>query len=445
MGKTRKKNTLSILALPELKPATFQNKSIILLAILSFTFFISNAQTHTSNVAKKHNIERKRYDWASVINIAIDRNKYPGKYKAIEDILNNMAGDSTGSEIFENIAKNNEGKVLIKDKEDVLQANTMEGVNGMFSADFGIQVIKQDEVYDPIDNDLVINFGKSGEMLSFDEQKHQFFKISLNSTIATQLVCAGSEQSPAEKNCRRLIAAMNPDEKFLFDNYKDLMGEKFSNDDIEHCRSRKIAIHSFKTNTDDTYTFTDKVTDALKAYRDFAEAWKQNAYAMNARAMLVARKYTDKLGEPHISDEPVFTIRLGENRSRSLQFGPITGTDYIALDSGEHNVYKNLSVFYDNDDKQNVDNATALTRIKEEYMAQLKYNTQALNSPKMLEYVDRLKKYFNKDYEANTGYKAIMEEAVANVLNNNPYLEGANRVIEAEIIWAETKEMKTKK
>jgi hypothetical protein len=236
----------------------------------------------------------------------------------------------------------------------------------MFSADYGIQVIKQDMRYNPIDNELVLNFGKSGEMLSFDEQKHQFFKISLNSTIATELEIAGNEQSATVKKCRHLIHKMSPDEKFLFENYKDLMGEKFSSDDIEHCRTKKITIHNFTSGKDEPYTFTDVVTDALLEYKDFAVAYKNNDYSLHAHEMILALKYTDKLGEPHRSKEPVFTVRLGENRSRALQFGPVTGTDYVAVADGQQNVYKNLSVFYDTEGGQKVDNATALTRIKEE-------------------------------------------------------------------------------
>ena len=132
-------------------------------------------------------------------------------------------------------------------------------------------------------------------------------------------------------------------------------------------------------------------------------------------------------------------MRLGENRSRPLQFGPVTGTDYVAVGNGGQNVYKNLSVFYDTDEGQSVDNPTALTRIKEEFMAQLKYNTEALNSPKMLEYVDRLKKYFNEGYKPNTNYKAIQEEEVTKALHDNPYLEGANKVIMAEAIYLQSK------
>jgi hypothetical protein len=315
----------------------------------------------------------------------------------------------------------------------------------MFSADYGIQIIKQDMKYNPIDNELILNFDKSGEMLSFDEQKHQFFKVSLNSTIASQLEIAGSEHSEAAKNCRSLLAAMTPEEKFLFENYKDLMGEKFGNDDIEYCRGKKITIHNFKNSKDETYTFTDNVVNALIAYRNFAEEYKRNSYNMNSTELHLAQKYTDKLGEPHRSKEPVFNVRLGENRSRALQFGPITGTDYVAVGSGEQHVYKNLSVYYDTENRQQIDNATALTRIKEEYIAQLKYNTAALNSPKMLEYVDRLKKHFNKDYVPNTDYKGIMEREVAKALENNPYLDGANKVIEAEVIWTETEKMNKKK
>ncbi len=382
--------------------------------------------------------QTRHYDWPKIIQIDIDKTKYPGKYKVAEDILNNMAADPAGYQIFENIAGISTVHIHIKDKEDLLKANDADGAGSMFSADYGIQVIQQDMKYDPIDNELVLNFGKSGEMLGFDEQKHQFFKLSLNSTIATELEYAGIPSSASVKNCRQLLSKMNPDEHFLFDNYKDLMGEKFTNDDIEHCRNKKITIHNIRTNANEPYTFTDNVTDALKEYRKFAEDYKKNAYALYTRDMPLAQKYLDHLGEPHRSPEPVFTVRLGENRSRPLQFGPVTGTDYVAVGNGGQNVYKNLSVYYDTEDGQSVDNATALTRIKEEYMAQVKYNTIALNSPKMLEYVDRLKKFFNPGYRADTNYKAIQEDEVARIMTNNPYLEGANKVILAELIWQQT-------
>lgn len=418
-----------------------KNKPFILLVAMSFILYLSNAQPIASNTSKTHSAAHKTYDWTNIIQIDIDKVNYPGKYKVVEDIINHLAADAAGQQIFENIARNNDGKILIKDKEDVLKANAIEGVNGMFSADYGLQVIKQDMKYNPIDNELVLNFGKSGEMLSFDEQKHTFFKVSLNSTIATELESAGAERTTAEKNCRLLRAKMAPDEKFLFNNYKDLMGEKFSDDDIAHCRGKKITIHNFKSGTNDPYTFTDNVTDALIAYRNYVAEYKENAYSRNVQEMPLARKYTDKLGEPHRSREAVFNVRLGENRSsRPLQFGPVTGTDYIAVGNGQQNVYKNLSVFYDTEDGQTVNNPTALTSIKEEYVAQLKYNTEALNSPKMLEYVDRLKKYFNKDYKANTDYEAIKDAEVAKVMHNNPYLEGANKVIEAEVMWSAMKE-----
>jgi|GEM_PF-3939033 len=405
-------------------------KNVVLSVISLLAFFAGSAAA---------------YDWSKVIRIDIDRSKYPGKYKVVTDILNGMAADPAGRRIFENIVQNNQVPVSIRDKDAMLDASKVEGVQGTFSADYGIQIIKQDMKYNPIDNELIINFDKSGEMLSFDEQKHQFFKISLNSTIAAELEAAGEVQPAPVINCRELLAKMASDEKDLFNNYKDLMGEKFSNDDIERCRHKKITIHNFGSGIDITYTFTDVVTDALIAYRDFAAGNKRNSYTLDCRSRLLAQQYTDKLGEPHRSGEPVFTVRLGENRSRPLQFGPVTGTDYIALGSGQQNVYKNFSVFYDNENRQKVDNPTALTRIKEEYMAQLRYNTEALNSPKMLEYVDRLKKYFNSDHKATKDYKAVMEAEVAKMMNENPYLEGANRVIEAEIIWDETKDMGKKK
>jgi hypothetical protein len=434
-----------------------QNRSVILFLALSITISISNAQVAPNKKIDNHvflyqqlcllstsGTALKPYDWSKIINVDIDKVRYPGKFKVVEDIIHNMASDGAGRQILENLKKNNPGKLSIKDKDDA-KANNMESAGTMFSADYGIQVIRQDMKYNPIDNELVINFGKSGEMLSFDEQKHQFFKISLNSTIATELESAGAEQLSAVKNCRDALSKLNSEERFLFDNYKDLMGEKFSADDIEHCRKKKITMHNLNTNKDDLYTFSDNVVDALKEYREFAEAFKMNAYSMSAREMPLSQKYTDKLGELHRSHEPVFTMRLGQNRSRSLQFGPITGTDYIALGTGEQNVYKNFSVFYDTDERQKVDNATALTRIKEEFMAQLKYNIEALNSPKMLEYVDRLKKSFNKDYQPNTNYTSVMEIEVAKAMNNNPYLEGANKVIESEIIWVETNKLNRKK
>ena len=229
--------------------------------------------------------QTRHYDWPKIIQIDIDKTKYPGKYKVAEDILNNMAADPAGYQIFENIAGISTVHIHIKDKEDLLKANDADGAGSMFSADYGIQVIQQDMKYDPIDNELVLNFGKSGEMLGFDEQKHQFFKLSLNSTIATELEYAGIPSSASVKNCRQLLSKMNPDEHFLFDNYKDLMGEKFTNDDIEHCRNKKITIHNIRTNANEPYTFTDNVTDALKEYRKFAEDYKKNAYALYTRDM----------------------------------------------------------------------------------------------------------------------------------------------------------------
>jgi hypothetical protein len=60
----------------------------------------------------------------------------------------------------------------------------------------------------------------------------------------------------------------------------------------------------------------------------------------------------------------------------------------------------------------------------------------------MLEYVDRLKKYFNNNYKANTDYAAIVEAEVSKAMDNNPYLEGANKVIIAEAMWQETTPVK---
>jgi len=429
---------------------TTQNKWLLLSFVLFLTFSAGNAQPIINILSQKHFSPKyelcllrisyaagQRYDWTKIIQVDIDQKKYPGKYKAIEDILNGIAADTAGRQIFENIAKNNPGKIVIKDKDDVMTTNATEG-DDMFSADYGVNVIKQDMTYDPIDNDLVINFSKSGEMLSFDEQSHQFFKISLNSVVATELESAGQGQSAHVRNCRLLISKMTDAEKFLFNNYKDLMGEKFSADEIEHCRNKTITIYNFKKKANITYTFTNAVTDALKEYRGFADDYKINAYSRYAQAVL-AQKYTDKIGEPHRSKEPVFTLRLGQNRSRSLQFGPVTGTDYISLGSGAQNEYKNLSVYYDDEHKETVDNVTVLNRIREEYIAQLKYNTEALNSEKMLAYADKLKKYFNSDYKANTDYKSVAEKEVAKVMHRNPYLEGASEVIVAEMEWAAKK------
>jgi hypothetical protein len=68
-----------------------------------------------------------------------------------------------------------------------------------------------------------------------------------------------------------------------------------------------------------------------------------------------------------------------------------------------------------------------------------------MNSRKMLEYADRLKKIFNPGYKANTDYQAVMDAEVEKVVNNNPYLDGANEVIMAERIYAEAKKAKGKK
>jgi hypothetical protein len=385
------------------------------------------------------------YDWSKVARIDIDITKYPVKYKVVTDILNSMAADGAGRQILDNIAQSGHGPVSIRDKDALLDATKVEGVSGTFSADYGLQVIKHDMQYNPIDNEVIINFDKSGEMLGFDEHKHLFFKISLNNTIASALEAAGEAQLESVTTCRSLLAKMDADEHFLFNNYKDLMGEKFSSDDIERCRHKKITIHNFGLGKDLPYTFTDVVTDALIAYRDYAADVKANAYELDSRIMPLAQRYTDKLGEPRRSREPVFTVRLGENRSRALQFGPVTGTDYIALGSGQQNVYKEFSVFYDTENRQKVDNPTALTRIKEEYIAQLRHNTEALNSPKMLEYVDRLKKFFNKDHRPASDYKAVLDAELRKVMRNNPYIEGADKVIEAEVLWNETKETGKKK
>lgn len=406
-----------------------QNKANLLFVILLLSCYCGIAQ-------------QKRYDWGGIIRIEIDRNKYPGKYKAIKDILDHMATDESGVQIFDRIARNKQGLLRIKDKEDVVSASTVGGVEHMYAADLGVKLIKRDMKYDPIDHDLVINFTKGGEMLSFDEQTHHFFKVSLNNIVATELERAGWERSAAETNCRALIAKMNPKENYLFNNYKDLMGEKFTTGDIEHCRKKQVTIHNVKTNTKDTYTFTDIVTDALKEYRIYAEDQKNNAYALDTREMPLSQKYVEKLGEPRRSKEPVFNVRLGENRSRDLQFGPGTGTDYIALSAGQQNEYKNLTVYYDDEHREQVDNPTVLARIKEEYMAQLKYDTKALNSRKMLEYVDRLKTYFDKDYKPVTDYQAVMDKAVEQVMKRNPYLEGANEVILAESMYVESKKKK---
>ncbi|MCD6012711.1 MAG: hypothetical protein K0Q79_2573 [Flavipsychrobacter sp.] len=386
--------------------------------------------------------QQKGYDWSKIIKIDIDRDKYPGKFKAIADILHHLSVDAAGREIFENIARNNQGILSIRDKEDVVSANTVAGVDAMFAADYGVKLIKQDMKYDPIDNDLVINFTKSGEMLSFDEGTHHFFKVSLNNIVATELERAGQERTVAEKNCRALIAKMNQKENYLFNNYKDLFGEKFTIAEIELCRKKQVTIHNIKTNTKDTYTYTDVVADALKEYRRYAEERKKNAYELDAREMPLSRKYTDKLGEPHRSREPVFNVRLGENRSRDLQFGPATGTDYIALSGAQQNEYKNLTVYYDNEKQEHVDNATVLTRIKEEYAAQLKFDTRALNSKKLLEYVDRIKTYFDKNYKPTKDYEALAEREVEQVMKRNPYLEGANDVIMAETMYQQTKKSK---
>lgn len=379
------------------------------------------------------------YNWSKIIKIDIDRNKFPRKYKAIEFVLNHMAADDAGQKIFGRIAESNDGLVAIRDKEELVTTSASQGSESMFSSDYGVQVIRRDMTYDPIANDLVINFTKSGEIVSFDEDSHQFFKVSLNSIIATELERAGFERTKAERNCRRLIAKMNEQENYLFNNYKDLYGEKFSSDDVEHCRGRKVVIYSLKDRANETYTFTDVVTDALREYRDYAEAWKKNSYAIETRETPLARKYTDKLGEPHRSKEPVFTLRLGENRYRSLQFGGGTGTDFIILGAGQQNVYKNLSVFYDDKNKETLDNPTVLTRIKEEYVAQLKYDAKARNSRKMLEYTDRLKQNCNKDYKAANDYQGIMDREVDQVTKDNPYIEGANEVILAETIWMQGK------
>lgn len=410
------------------------NRLYLVLAALLSTVIPTKAQ--------EPDTRPKPYNWAKVVRVDIDWKKYPGKYKAIRDILDHMAKDAAGMAIFENIAKNNPGVLKIKDKDDVVSANTVEGVDAVFAAGLGVRLIKQDMKYDPIDNDLVINFTKGGELLSFDEGTHHFFKVSLNNIVATELERAGWQRTTAETNCRALIAKMNPKENYLFNNYKDLMGEKFSTGDIEHCRKKQVTIHNIKTNTKDTYTFTDVVTDALKEYRMYAEDRKRNAYVIDTREMPLSRKYTDKLGEPHRSKEPVFNVRLGENRSRDLQFGPATGTDYIALSAGQQNEYKNLDVYYDDAQQGKVDNPTVLVRIKEEYLAQLKYDAKALNSQKLLEYVDRLKKYFDKDYKPVTDYQAIADKAVEQVMKRNPYLEGANEVIMAETIYSQTKKKK---
>ena len=410
------------------------NGLYLFFAALLFTCTCAKAQTPIA--------PQKLNDWAKVVRVDIDWKKYPGKYKAIRDILDHLAKDAAGVEILENLAKNNPGVLKIKDKDDVVSANTVEGVDAVFAADLGVRLIKQDMKYDPIDNDLVINFTKGGELLSFDEETHHFFKVSLNNIVATELERAGWQRTAAETNCRALIAKMTAKENYLFNNYKDLMGEKFSTNDIEHCRKKQVTIHNIKTNTKETYTFTDVVTDALKEYRMYAEDRKKNAYLIDTREMPLSRKYTDKLGEPHRSKEPVFNVRLGENRSRDLQFGPATGTDYIALTAGQQNEYKNLDVYYDDAQQGKVDNPTVLVRIKEEYLAQLKYDTKALNSRKMLEYVDRLKKYFDKDYKPVTDYQAVMNKAVEQAMKRNPYLEGANEVIMAETIYTQSKKKK---
>lgn len=411
-------------------PRGGNNKIILVLVTLLITCFSVEAQTPTV---------QKLHDWTKIIKIDIDKNKYPGKFKAIQDILNHMAGTAPGAEIYANIARNNQGILKIKDKDDLVTANTVEGVDAQFAADLGVKLIKRDMKYDPIDNDLVINFTKSGEMLSFDEETHHFFKVSLNNIVATELERAGWERTDAEKNCRALIGKMNQMENYLFNNYKDLFGEKFTTTEIELCRKKQVTIHNLKTNTKDTYTFTDVVTDALKEYRRYAEDRKKNAYALDTREMPLSRKYTDKLGEPHRSREPVFNVRLGENRSRDLQFGPSTGTDYIALTAGQQNEYKNLTVYYDNEKQEAVDNATVLTRIKEEYIAQLKYDARALNSKKLYEYIDRIKTYFDKNHKPTTDYDASAEREVELVMKRNPYLEGANDVIMAETMYQQTK------
>ena len=385
---------------------------------------------------------QQRYDWGKIIQIDIDRDKYPGKFKAIMDILNHMAADEAGRQIFDNIAANKQGLLKIKDKEDVVNGNTLAGVDNMFAADMGAKLIKRDMRYDPIDNDLVINFTKGGEMLSFDEGTHHFFKVSLNNIVATELERAAWLRTPTELNCRALIAKMNQKEYILFNNYKDLMGEKFTTADIEHCRKKQVTIHNLASKTKDTYTFTDLVTDALKAYRLYAEECKANAYIRESHEMPLSQKYLDKVGEPRRSKEPVFNVRLGENRKNDLQFGPGTGTDYISLSGDQKNVYKELKVFYDDEKHGELDNPTVLARIKEEYAAQLKYDTRALNSQKLLEYVNKLKSYFDPNYKPITDFEAVAERAVEVVMKRNPYLEGANEVIMNESIYNATKKQK---
>ncbi len=411
----------------------------ILIAFLLFTCSVDYAQTIANTGSQGHVVS---YNWSRIIQIDIGRTKDARKYKAIEYILNDMAADKAGREIFERITKNNDGVLKIKDKEDVVGTYTNENDDGMFSSDYGVKVIRRDMTYDPIDNDLVINFTKSGVMLSFDEETHQFFKISLNSIIATELERASFERTAVEKNCRLLIAKMNEAESFLFYNYKDLMGETFSSDDVAHCRGKVISIYSLKNKANEKYTFTDVVTNALKEYRNYTEWVTKNAYRLETRETPLAQKYTDKFGEPHRSKEPVYVVRLGENRYRSLQFGNETGTDYILLGAGQHYVYKNLSVFYDDKNKQKLDIPTTLTRIKEEYTAQLKYDVEARNSPKMLAYVDRLKKNCNKDHVAATDYQAVMNSAWQQLMERNPYLAGANDVILTETLRVQEKKKK---
>ena len=385
-----------------------------------------------------HYLQPASYDWTKVVRIDIDRQKYPFKYKVVAEVLQSMAEDASGRQILEHIRLYNSIPVSIKDKEAVLVDNKSDSVQGTFSADYGLQVIRPDMRYNAMDNELVLDFEKSGQMLCFDEEKHLFFKLSLNSVIAAELERAGETQPEAVLRCRALLAHMAPDEQFLFQNYKDLMGEKFTEKEIERCRQKKITIHDFHSGKDIPYTFTDSVTDALLAFHEYAASLKENAYAIDSRIMPLARQYTDLLGEPHHSAEPVFTVRLGQNRARPLQFGPVTGTDYLVLHTGQHNVYQNFSVFYDTNEGEKLDNPTALKRIREEYVTQLRHNTELLHSAQLLEYVDRLKKYFNKDYQPARDYETVKKKAVEKVMAHNPYLEGADKVIEAEMIWTMT-------